>query len=431
MSFKKKKIIAVRNIILKVSFVSFIVMSFFSFSYALAPQEVVIIVNKNAPGGMELAQHYMKARSVPDQNVITLETSFQEVISREDFEKNIAAPVKEFILKNDPEFKRFKCLLIMYGLPLRVEPPKPSEAELAEVKKAVNELNEVSARAENLKDPQPEELAKIRQQIPSLKKRIAVLLKSSYGASLDSELALVREVKYRLEGWVLNKMFAGFKDKNMTNMPQSPMLVSRLDGPNKVIVARIINDSLEAEKNGLRGKAYFDARWPYSEEKSRDYYRIYDRSIHKTAKMVQESGRMDALLDKEEKVFAPDSAPDAALYCGWYSLGNYVDAFKWSKGAVGYHIASSECVTLKSSNNNGWCRMMLLHGAAATIGPVAEPYVNAFPYPELFFGIILDGRVSLAEAYALSVPYWSWQMVLIGDPLYMPFKNVGGKKYGD
>lgn len=391
--------------------------------HALTPQEVVIVVNKNVPEGIDLAQQYMKARSVPKENMIILETSAKENISREDFEKSIEAPVKEFILKNDLEFKRFKCLLIMYGLPLRVEPPKPSEAELVDVKKAVGELNDVSSRAENLKDPQPEELAKIRQQISSLKKKIAALLKTGYGASLDSELALVREDKYRLDGWVLNRMFAGFKDKNMTNMPRNPMLVSRLDGPDKIVVARMINDSVEAEKNGLKGKAYFDARWPYSEEKTSDYYMIYDRSIHKTAKMVKESGRMEVVLDQRSELFQSGTAPDAALYCGWYSLGNYVDAFKWSKGAVGYHIASSECVTLKSSNNNGWCRMMLLHGAAATIGPVAEPYVNAFPYPELFFGLILDGRVSLAEAYALSVPYWSWQMVLIGDPLYRPFKN--------
>jgi hypothetical protein len=37
--------------------------------------------------------------------------------------------------------------------------------------------------------------------------------------------------------------------------------------------------------------------------------------------------------------------------------------------------------------------------------------------------LLLDGRLTLAEVYALSKPFWSWQMVLIGDPLYRPFKG--------
>ncbi|MFC1820066.1 TIGR03790 family protein, partial [Thermodesulfobacteriota bacterium] len=68
-----------------------------------------------------------------------------------------------------------------------------------------------------------------------------------------------------------------------------------------------------------------------------------------------------------------------------------------------------------------WCKMMLEKGVAATIGPVNEPYVQAFPIPELFFRFLLDGYWTLAECYALSQPFWSWQMVLIGDPLYRPF----------
>jgi hypothetical protein len=71
--------------------------------------------------------------------------------------------------------------------------------------------------------------------------------------------------------------------------------------------------------------------------------------------------------------------------------------------------------------------MMLEKGVAATLGPVAEPYVQTFPMPDVFFGLLIDGRLSLAECYGLSTPFWSWQMVLIGDPLYRPFKN-GNRK---
>ena len=65
--------------------------------------------------------------------------------------------------------------------------------------------------------------------------------------------------------------------------------------------------------------------------------------------------------------------------------------------------------------------MMIEKGIAATLGPVAEPYVHAFPPPELFFSLLTSGKYTLAETYILSLPLLSWEMVLIGDPLYNPF----------
>jgi len=69
---------------------------------------------------------------------------------------------------------------------------------------------------------------------------------------------------------------------------------------------------------------------------------------------------------------------------------------------------------------------MLKDGIAATLGPVNEPYLHAFPDPRAFFGALFDGRC-LVEAYYLTQPFNSWQMLLIGDPLYTPFpKKVRG-----
>jgi len=53
---------------------------------------------------------------------------------------------------------------------------------------------------------------------------------------------------------------------------------------------------------------------------------------------------------------------------------------------------------------------------------VAEPYLQSFPDPGVFFGSLLDGN-TLVESYTIANPFWSWQMVLIGDPLYRPFKR--------
>ena len=313
----------------------------------------------------------------------------------------------------------------MYGIPLRVLPPKLTSEEKKKVFELQKRLESIRDQIKNQeRQRNDEELKSLREEETKLRKEIDHKKKVFQGASVDSELALVREDRYSLDGWLPNKFFLGYRGKEIKNVPQKVILVSRLDGPSEEIVRRIIDDSLKAEKEGVQGKAYFDARWPDPGDKeAKGNYAFYDRAIHKAAHVVEKSKRLDVVNDSKERLFQPGECPDAALYCGWYSYGHYVDAFTWVRGAVGFHIASAECTTLRDKGSQVWCKMMLEKGAAATIGPVAEPYVQAFPVPDLFFGLLIDGRLSLAECYGLSNPFWSWQMVLIGDPLYRPFMN--------
>jgi len=51
------------------------------------------------------------------------------------------------------------------------------------------------------------------------------------------------------------------------------------------------------------------------------------------------------VLDDGEALFPPHSVKDVALYCGWYSLRNYVPGMDSARG-VGFHIASAELVNL-------------------------------------------------------------------------------------
>jgi uncharacterized protein (TIGR03790 family) len=133
---------------------------------------------------------------------------------------------------------------------------------------------------------------------------------------------------------------------------------------------------------------------------------------------------MDVVLNDAPGLFPVKSCPDVALYSGWYSLAKYVDSFMWNKGSIGYHLASAECTTLRNGESPVWCVNILKKGAAATIGPVNEPYIQGFPLPEIFFRYLVEGYMSLGEAYLVSLPFISWQMVLVGDPLYQPFSPL-------
>ena len=228
---------------------------------------------------------------------------------------------------------------------------------------------------------------------------------------------------YELRGWQANPAYLGYRGRKIVGMPDVSLMVARLDGPTPKIVRRIIDDSLAAEKRGLSGTAFFDARWPRPDQekvKKLKGYGFYDNSLYVAADQVKKDGRLDVVVNDKSELFQPGDCPDAALYCGWYRLSHYQDAFDWQPGAIGYHIASGELTTLKNKKSKVWGKMMLEDGVAAVIGPVAEPYVQAFPPPALFFHLLLDGRLTLAECYAFSVPFRSWRMVLVGDPLYRP-----------
>jgi uncharacterized protein (TIGR03790 family) len=140
------------------------------------------------------------------------------------------------------------------------------------------------------------------------------------------------------------------------------------------------------------------------------------------AKAIDEQTELDTIIEGTPQLFQPGKCPNAALYCGWYSLGKYIDAFDWAPGAVAYHLASSEADTLREPRSQVWCKKLLEDGVCATIGPVYEPYLTAFPRPDEFLALLLRGDLTLVECYYQTQPFNSWMMTLIGDPLYRPFK---------
>ncbi len=133
---------------------------------------------------------------------------------------------------------------------------------------------------------------------------------------------------------------------------------------------------------------------------------------------------MQVTLDNKGRLFAPQSCIDTALYCGWYSHARYVPCCKFVRGAVAYHIASSEARSLRNPKAKYWCPNLLKDGVAATLGPVAEPYTVGFPKPAEFFGLLVTGKYTLVECYSQTLLLNSWMTVLVGDPLYNPYAKT-------
>jgi uncharacterized protein (TIGR03790 family) len=242
-------------------------------------------------------------------------------------------------------------------------------------------------------------------------------------AAVDSEMTLIMAGRYQTAGWLPNPFNLRFERLPVISKVRAKtLMVGRLDGPTPATARRLVDDALEVEKAGLSGVFYLDARG-LTGQAAPGSYAWFDEHLLHLSDLLKKYSDMKVVLDKQPGVFPPGSCPDAALYCGWYSLANYVPAFKWNKGAVGYHVASSEATTLKQPGAQVWCKRMLEEGVAATLGPVAEPYLSSFPLPDQFFPLLMTGKLTLLEVYFLTVPQVSWMQLLIGDPLYRPFQN--------
>ncbi len=385
---------------------------------ALEPAEVAVIANVRSADSLALAEHYLQARRIPADHLIRIDTATDERCTRAVYETEIQRPVRA-ALSELLTRQRIRCLVVLFGVPLAIEPVAAVEEEeaVAELRRKIGVL---TREQEGAKTPRLEAIEQERRQ---LEQQLTRLQAMGDQAAVDSELALVLSGEYPLAGWLPNPYFLGFQRQATRLNKDEVLIVGRLDGPNLTTARRLIDDSLWAEREGLQGRACFDARWPRPVATGLQGYALYDAALHAAAESLRASGRMASVrLDANEALFQPGDCPGTALYSGWYSLGRYVGAFTWARGAIGYHIASGECITLKRPEEQGWCKRLLEEGAAATIGPVNEPYVQAFPLPDLFFSTLADGYLSLGETYLITLPFLSWQMILIGDPLYQPFR---------
>lgn len=235
-------------------------------------------------------------------------------------------------------------------------------------------------------------------------------------AAVDSELACLWWTEYDLDGRADNPLHwrnLAKARKAGDSMPPT-LLTSRLDGPSRADVTRLIKSALAAEQKGLDGVFYIDAGGPARA-------RQYDQHLVRLRRFLADRTELKVVFDAEQSVFQPGDCPQAALYVGWYSLRRYVDAFMWTPGAVGWHIASFEAMHLRDPSSKEWVPQMIQNGVTATIGAVEEPYLGAFPLPEEFFPILLTGQATVAETYWQTTPWLSWRLILIGDPLYNPF----------
>jgi uncharacterized protein (TIGR03790 family) len=374
-------------------------------SWNPGPEAVVVVANRNAPGSLEVARAYQALRQIPDKNIVLLETSTGEGISRTEFQRTLRNPLLKALRERElisalegrtDAFgrdtvtliqSRIAYLVLCHGIPARVSGSPGDDLDL---------------RRELLKGPQAHLVAAFSSG------RLA-----KARASVDGELALILRRDMPFNGFVPNPYF----NRQQPGPHADILKVTRLDGPSPEAVIRMLQNSIAGERDGLAGRAYVD------EDGRGGAYQDGNDWLSGAAEVFR-ALHFDLEHNRKGGEFGPADRFDApVLYAGWYSRsinGPFtLPGFRFPPGAVAAHLHSASARPLRSADT-GWVGPFVERGVSATFGNVNEPYLRLTHHFDRFFAALADGWNFADAAYA-ALPGLSWQAVAIGDPLFRPF----------
>jgi uncharacterized protein (TIGR03790 family) len=513
----------------------------------LGPDNIVLIVNKNAPESTMLAYEYSQLRGIPRNRTVVLDVTNAEDMDFDLYERRVVPTIRKFLIDHHLR-DQTTCLLTFMGVPFRIRAKVDTSAEKQEYKdlvanhdKQIKQAEEWVGQLESLAkslDPaflprlqmlhedesdalsrralaamrataikidvmtdlverrsatnqlivlitdlkgaadfmlrfgaaamsNPDQTPEQHQhwvdlrnqvnqaytQIQSLEElrydadaraKVRQLVGENFGlldllhveeiqmnylqpdgttnSALDNELALLWWDYYPRGGPYPNPLNYKISGRSPHSLPPT-LMVSRLDAPNEDVVKDMIETSVRIEQQGLQGDVAINS-YHYPNSDSGDLtnpYKQLDHSLRNLAAMTQEQTKL-TVHQEYTRFYEHRELKHIALYCGWYSLRDYRPGMVFASGAVGYHIASFEMLALHNVGETGWVHGLLNDGVVGTLGPVAEPYLWAFPRPDEFFPLLMTGKLTLAEVYWRTEAMSSWMTCLIGDPLYNPYK---------
>ncbi|HEX5069587.1 MAG TPA: TIGR03790 family protein [Vicinamibacterales bacterium] len=344
-----------------------------------APSDnVLLVVNRRSQPSNQIADHYIQVRHLQERNVVRLETTEADSISRADFASTIEAPISRWI-ERQRLHDQILFIVVTKGVPLRVE---GTSGQLGTE------------------------------------------------ASVDSELTLLyRKMLGKpapLAGRVDNPYFLGDKPitaaAHFTRQASDLYLVTRLD-------AFTVEDALKLIDRGAApvndGKIVLD-------QKATVMDRGGDAWLAAAAARLREMNQGSRIALETTTAVAGSTEP----VLGYFSWGSNDPAnqrrqmgLRFANGAIGGMFVSTDGRTFKeppadwrpavagsSTGGQSLIGDLIREGITGVSGHVSEPFLDAIIRPQVLFPAYLSG-FNLAESFYMAMPYLSWQDIVIGDPL--------------
>jgi len=350
---------------------------------------VLVVINDTSPQSREIGALYIAARRIPASNVVRLRTAVSESVERRRYDFEIELPILRAITGMAGQ-DRILYIVLTKDVPLRIAGTSGPRGSVA---------------------------------------------------SVDSELTLLYQKllgnRVFPPGRLPNPYFHADRPvaeaRAFSHADQTIYLVTRLDGFTVADVSKLIERGSAPVRDGI---VVLDQRAG-----------LRDTSGDVWLGMAAERLASTALKDRVVLESTKAVVTDRKLVLGYYSWGSNDPAItrrrfnlEFAPGALAGMFVSTDARTFKEPAETwkvgSWSDSrtffegspqslvgdLIREGATGVAGHVAEPYLDATVRPQILFPAYVAG-FNLAEAFYLSIPYLSWQTIVIGDPLCAPFKT--------
>jgi uncharacterized protein (TIGR03790 family) len=340
------------------------------------PDQVLVVINRRSADSRALGQYYIEKRHIPAGNICTIDTDPEESTGRDQYNKEIEAPIAACLKLHGME-ERILYIVLMRGVPLKMWATS-GDSTL-----------------------------------------------QSDGASVDSELTLLyarmKGTTTPLPGYINNPFFRQ-RDTPFRHPTFPIYLVTRIDGWSLADAKALIDRSLAARNTG---KFVIDLRADEATP-GNQWLRGAALLLPKDRVVIDESA---TILQNVQGVIG---------YASWGSNDKdrkqRIVHMQWFPGAIAVEFVSTNARTMKQPPANwtigpwgdrakwfeGAPQTLLtdyLHdGASGGAGSAFEPFLEFCPRPDFVLPAYYSGR-NLAESFYMGIPAVSWMTVVIGDPL--------------
>jgi uncharacterized protein (TIGR03790 family) len=369
---------------------------------------VVVVYNSALPESKSVAEYYAMRRQVPPNQIFGFSLPVTESMTRAEFIQKLQMPLWQALQKAN--------LIALGAIPNAPAPLPP----MAPPRRIANSTFRYIALCYGV----PTKVLRDTSLVERGTENVPEALRRNEGA-VDADLACLPLIERGLiwTGPNVNP-FYGVSNAMVLQPTNGIVMVTRLDGPSAAIAMGLVDKAMEAETNGLWGRAYFDARGITS-----GGYKTGDDWMRHSANIARSMG-FETELDDLPATFAADHPMShIALYAGWYDehvSGPFTQArVEFMPGAFAYHLHSFSAQVLRSTTQH-WVGPLLQKGATITMGCVDEPYLDGTPDIAMFLSRLVYYGFSFGEAAYAAQGSVSWQTTVIGDPLYRPFGKQPG-----
>jgi len=360
-------------------------------AFAQTAENVMVVINEASQESVRIGEYYVAKRRIPAENIVRLRTVLTEDVDRASYEYTIERPISETLTRHATQ-DRIHYIVLTKGIPLRVRGTGGLEGSTASVD---SELSVLYRRLLGIPIPPTGRVPNpyyLGNRLPSEAQRFA---------HRTHDIYLVN----RLDGFTVDDVIklidrgAAPQNEGVFILDQRAVLIGNRVGDDWLSSAadRLAKDGLAARVQLERSTSPAAAAVP-----ALGYYSWGSNDASMSSRRVDVTFAPGALAG----MFVSTDARTFKEPPAEWNIG------KWGQ-QKGYFEGSPQSLTGD----------LIRAGVTGVSGHVAEPFLDGSARPQILFPAYVAG-FNLAESFYLSIPYLSWQNVVIGDPLCAPFKGA-------